>query len=106
MTPLTLWDRRRLTLAERYAAWRATDDGQAVYRAVLERALALRRRGFEHWGVKALWESVRYDRALHVGHDEDGWRCNNSYTALVARELMADCPELVGMFELRQRSAA
>lgn len=88
----------------RYADWRATGDGEAVVGYVRERALRLRERGWRHFGIAALVEAARYDRALDIGPDKDGVRVNNSYRAFIARELMED-ERLAGFFEVRRSVA-
>jgi hypothetical protein len=92
-------------LDARYAAWRATADGGKVVGYVLDKALRLRERGWRHYGVAALVEVARYDRALEVGPDADGLKINNSFRAYIAREVMAADDRLAGFFEVR-RSAA
>jgi hypothetical protein len=96
---------RYLTLQQRYEEWRATPDGQDVYDAVRRAALRLRGRGFQHYGIGALWEAARYDHALKVGPDVDGWKLNDHYRSRMARELMMREPELAGFFELRELRA-
>jgi len=95
----SLW---RPSLQSRYEAWRRTPDGQKIVAAVTEAALALRRRGFTHYGIAALFEAARYTYALAVGPDADGWRLNNSWRSRLARDLMREAPELDGMFETRR----
>lgn len=92
-------------LDARYAAWRATADGGKVVGYVLDKALRLRERGWRHYGVAALVEVARYDRALEVGPDAEGLKINNSFRAYIAREVMAADDRLAGFFEVR-RSAA
>lgn len=93
------------SLQDRYETWLASPDGQAVYAAVRAAALRLVDRGFRHYGVKALWEAARYDHALRVGPDVDGWKLNNDWTSRMARDLMAEEPRLLGFFELRELRA-
>lgn len=93
------------TLQDRFDDWLATDDGQAVYEYVRERALALRRRGWRHFGIAAIWESARYDHALRVGPDAEGWKVNNTWRSRLARRLMEDEPELAGFFSTRVLSS-
>ena len=67
------------------------------------RGLALERvqAGAERLGIKALWEEARWCLGLRCG---DGlYKLNNDYTAPFARKLMAEEPELEGVFEVRQR---
>lgn len=93
---------RPLTLAERYALWRDSEQGRAVVAAVTEAARNLRRRGFRRYGIAALFEAARYTYALKVGPDAEGYALNNSFRSRLARDLMREHPELDGMFELRE----
>lgn len=86
----------------RYADWRASEQGAATVRSATERALSLRRRGFERFGIAAIFEAMRYDAALRLGPDSEGFKLNNSFRSLVAREIMATVPELVDFFETRE----
>lgn len=91
---------RHLSIAERYAEWRATPDGETVFREVRERALRLRAAGWRHYSHKALIESVRYDRHVQVGPDS-GFKVNDHYAAHLGREVMASDTRLSGFFEVR-----
>jgi hypothetical protein len=96
---------RWLTIQQRFEEWLATPDGQAVYRAIVERARRLKDRGWTHFGIKALWEAARYDRALVVG-PSGGFKLNNDYTSRIARRIMEDDPaEFEGFFEFRELRA-
>jgi hypothetical protein len=85
-----------------YRAWLKTEDGGVIARAIRDRALALVRRGWRHYGIRALWEAARFDRALEVGPGEDGYKLNDHYTSRLARDLMGKYPELEGFFETRE----
>ncbi len=100
-----IWSWRRSPLQERYEEWRATPDGQVVYQYIRDAALRLHRRGWRHYGVKALAEAARYEWSLQVGPDVEGFRVNNNWTSRLARDLMANEPALVGFFELRELRA-
>lgn len=113
MSEPTLWDveARRgsafpTTLEEQFEAWLATPDGQRVYREVVERARTLHGRGWQHFGIAAIWEAIRYDWHVRVGPDGEGWKVNNNHRAFMARKVMADHPDLEGFFETRAQSAA
>jgi hypothetical protein len=93
------------TLQESFDAWLASPDGQRVYREVVERARTLRRRGWSHYGMKSLWEAIRYDWSVSVGPDADGWKVNNNWTSRMARRVMRDCPDLAAFFETRELKA-
>jgi hypothetical protein len=85
------------TTEGRYAEWRKTDDGRRLFEIMRWRAVALVRAGEQRVGAKALFEWVRSTH--HVSID-------NTFTALVGRELL-DCePELKDKIHLRERRAA
>lgn len=90
------------TLQQRYNRWRRSPDGQTVIDAVIAAALRLKRRGYSHYGIAALFEGARYTYALRVGPDAEGFKLNNSWRSRLAREIMRDVPELEGFFELRE----
>ena len=75
-----------------------------VYRELRTLAHSLKAAGRSHYGIKALYEVVRFHRALQT--TDDHFKLNNNFTALYARMLMEQEPDLVGFFELRQRTAA
>jgi hypothetical protein len=88
------------SIEERYVRWRRTEAGRVVYHDARLRALALRRAGLRHYGIAAIVEAIRYDRAVEVGRDEAGFKVNNNHRALLARELMQE-PGLEGFFQVR-----
>ena len=67
----------------------------------------LHRAGAKHFGMKGLAERVRWYVAVErVGTEGEDWKINNSYLSAYARTIMLRCPELDGMFELRQAHKA
>lgn len=91
------------SLEDAFLAWRATPDGAAVYAMVRRLALVMRRRGYAHYGIGALWETARY--RLDLGRPGDPYRLNNNWRSRMARELMRREPDLAGFFELRELKA-
>lgn len=87
---------------EAYEAWIATEDGRAVAKAIRDRALELRRRGWSTYGIQAIAEVVRFDHALRVGPDAAGYRVNNSHLSRLSRDLMTHYPDLADFFEVRE----
>jgi hypothetical protein len=73
-----------------------------VYQALRQMALGMRKRGRKHYGMKGLFEKLRFDHAMQTVGDES-FKLNNNYTALYARLLMESEPQLAGFFETRQR---
>mgnify|MGYP000128870770 CR=1 FL=1 len=72
-----------------------------VYDALRDMALKLKRRGHKSYGIAALFETLRFHRALETTSDD--FKLNHNYRALYARLLMAQEPELKGFFNTRRR---
>lgn len=89
------------TIAERFEAFHARNPH--VYQTLRDMALEMRRRGHRQYGIKALFEVLRFNYAMRT--EGDTFKLNNNYTALYARLLMDNEPELDGFFELRRRTA-
>lgn len=87
------------TIEDRFARFNKANP--QVYSALREMALTLKDQGIRHYGIAALFEVLRFSRAMQTGGD--AYKLNNDYRALYARRLMEEEPELAGFFELRQR---
>ena len=74
-----------------------------VYKRLKRLAFLLKVRGVERYGMKALWEVLRYEQAIATTAAAGSYRLNNNFTALYARLLMDEEPDLEGFFELRER---
>lgn len=85
------------TIAQRYEAWRDTEDGQAAYRWMQREAIRDVQAGTKRLSAKSLAERCR--AVLHV-------RFDNRYTPEIAREIQEMNPTTRGLFELRRRTAA
>jgi len=96
---------RHLTLTERYQEWRRTPDGEAVFAHVLGEARAAVEQGRRHYAIATLWEVARHHLNLTRG-TAAGFKLNNDFRSLMAREVMAADPALEGFFETRSMSAA
>lgn len=73
-----------------------------VYDRLRELALAMRHAGVNHYGIGGLYETLRYEASL-TSKSEDGFKLNNNYRALYARELARNEPELEHFFKFRLR---
>jgi len=73
-----------------------------VYRRLRDLALAIKQTGRDHYGMKALFEVLRFEHALET-NKADGLKLNNNYTALYARKLGQEVPELEHFFQYRER---
>ena len=88
-----------MTIAQRFDAFHA--ENPHVLDNLKALAMDLRSRGVTRYGIKALYEVLRYNRALATRGDV--FKLNNNYTAHYARKLMDEVPELEGFFETRER---
>jgi hypothetical protein len=87
-------------IARNFAKFHA--DNPQVYERLRVLALQARRFGWEHYGIGALCEVVRYERNMKT-KSADGLKLNDNYRALYARLLEQSEPELVGFFFMRMR---
>lgn len=78
-------------------------DNPAVYSELKRLAMQLQRVGHKQYGIKSLFEVVRWHTALNTGNDD--FKINNNYGAFFARLLMHYEPELKGFFRLRSSVA-
>ena len=69
-----------------------------VYTELRRRALDLRNRGWKRWGIRNLWERMRYEFALQSNGE---FKLNNNLPPFYARLLMAQESDLEGFFETR-----
>lgn len=86
---------------------RKFEEFHAINPQVLQRlraaALRLKGVGWAHYGVKALFEGLRFHSALQT--TDPVFKLNNNYTAFYARLLMDQEPVLAGFFETRRAAA-
>lgn len=71
-----------------------------VYEGLKRLAVAMRRRGFETYGMKALIEVFRWQTATPTADPE--FKINNNHAPYYARLLMKQVTELRGFFEVRE----
>jgi hypothetical protein len=86
------------TAAERFQAFHKANPH--VLATIIEKALRLKRAGRTRWGLKAIFESMRYDYAVAVD-SADGFKLNNNYTRPYAELVMKAEPALQGFFLMR-----
>jgi len=90
------------TLQGRYDAWRRTSEGLLAFLEIERRVLARANSGsreqpVERIAVNEITELVRRDLRVRI---------NNSWRALISRELIARTPWLKDLIEIRRRRAA
>jgi hypothetical protein len=99
-TELTLFDEFDDELMVR---WRAFHNANPhVWRRLVEIASGLSARGHRQYGMKALFEVLRYERALSTSDPTSTFKLNNDYAAVYAREIMRLEPSLAGFFTTRR----
>ena len=84
-----------------FARWIETPDGRRVEAEVVRRARLLMGRGWRHYGVAAIVETIRYDASVSLLGDPSGYRINNNHRSLLARHVMRHHPDLSTFFEVR-----
>ena len=103
MTQLTLFphtpNSQPLTIQERFEAFHKSNPH--VYNELCNLARQLKARGRERYGIKSLFEALRWHKAMQTSDEE--FKLNNNFTAFYARLLMAQEPELDGFFEVREQ---
>ena len=73
-----------------------------VYKSLVDMAKEYRlQRRSSRVGIKTLWEALRW--SYFITTTDDAFKLNNNYSALYARMIMANEPELSGLFEIRRR---
>lgn len=84
---------------------RATSWPDGIPREVAELfdklALDLKRRGFERYSADAILHQIRW--TMHVDRDNRDFKCNDHWTAPLARWWLLKHPEHAGFFETRER---
>jgi len=88
-------------LAEAFS--RFDRENPAVFQELRRLALELKAAGRQHYGLKSLFEVLRWEYALKT--EGEAFKLNNNYTAFYARMLMAAEPDLQGFFEIREAKA-
>tara|TARA_R110000751_G_scaffold35565_2_gene87410 strand:+ start:719 stop:1024 length:306 start_codon:yes stop_codon:yes gene_type:complete len=72
-----------------------------VYSELLKLSFDLKAKGRGKYGVKSLFEIIRWHRAMSTEGDE--FKLNNNHAPFYARLIMAQEPELEGFFETRRQ---
>ena len=60
----------------------------------------LRKRGYHHYGIGALWERMRWHFQIDQDLGEE-FKCNNNYRSRYVRLIITQHPDLEDFFELR-----
>ena len=74
-----------------------------VYDDLRALCLEVRRSGVRHFGIRTIWERLRWKARFETTRPKSDYKLNDHYTRFYARLLMEQEPELAGMFETRVR---
>lgn len=78
------------------------DDVPLDVRQMFERlSLQVHARGWTHYSSDAILHRIRWEMQIERGHRS--FKCNNNWTAPLARWFLARHPDMVDFFELRER---
>lgn len=91
-----------MTIEDRFEVF--DRDNPQVFTALRGIALDLRARGVEKFGIRVIWERLRWLSWFKTTGDLE-YKLNDHYHALYARKLMGEVPELRGFFHTRERRA-
>jgi len=78
------------------------NDNLDVYIELVNLALQLKRLGYDKYGMKGLFEVLRWQRSIQTVGSK--FKLNNNYTSYYARLIMSRDPRLRGFFRLRESS--
>lgn len=76
-----------------------------VYTALVRLARDLVERGHRRIGIGMLFEVLRWQWAMSTVDEASEFKLNNSYRSRYVRRIMANCPDLDGVFETRTLTA-
>ena len=73
-----------------------------VYELLCVKAREAKAAGHARYGIKSIFERVRWHYQIELRHLEEPFKLNNNYTSRYARLIMAQEPDLAGFFEIRE----
>lgn len=80
-------------------------DHPEVYTDLCEIARDLKRRGYQRFGIKTVYEVARWRSMIRRG-PKDKFKLNNNFTAYYARKIMEQEPDLRDVFQTRRLAVA
>jgi hypothetical protein len=90
-----------MTLQEKFDDYHANNP--KVYAELVKLAKEWQATGHGKIGMQTLIEKLRWDWNVTTRKDSAGFRINNNFAAFYSRLIMANHPELDGMFDIRER---
>lgn len=86
-------------------AWREFRSANPKVYAILQAKARERMIRGRRFGMKQLFEVVRWEVATTWADDAEGFKVNNNFTAYAARDLIAEIPALADLIETRRTRA-
>lgn len=80
--------------------WRFHMNNPHVYEGLVALARQAKSMGIDHYGIAALYEVLRWNRAIQTSGD--AFKLNNDFRAHYARLIMEVEPDLADFFETRE----
>jgi hypothetical protein len=78
-------------------------DHPEVYAACVRFAREAKARGFQHFGIRVIWERARW--YLTIERTDGDYKLNDHYHSRYARLIMQQEPDLADFFETRELQA-
>ncbi len=94
---------RKLTIQKRFEKFHQLNPW--IYKTLVRLARDLKKRDANRFGIKMLWEIVRWQYMLAVIEPSGGYRLNNNYTSRYARLIASQEYDLKDVFETRELKA-
>lgn len=80
-------------------------DNPHVYDTIVRLARQLRMEGYEKVGISLIYSVARWQLRTRTTTEGTGFRLNDHYQSFYARKVMAENPDLDGIFDLRKAEA-
>lgn len=90
-------------IEERFLRFHASNPH--IYEMLVRFAREARRHGKSRFGVRVIWERMRFEMWLSTVADDD-YKLNDHFTSRYARLIMDQEPDLAGIFETRRLRSA
>lgn len=90
------------TIQQRFDEFDATHP--EVFEYIVDTCFDLWDQGFRHYGMRGIWEVMRYHFSLTKG-PEDIYKFNDHFPSRYARKVVAKFPQFDGFFEFRELRA-
>jgi len=92
-------DEKHLSIQQRFERFHKKHPEVLTYLVAL--CYELRRRGWQHYGIRSLWERTRWHFQVEKELGAE-FKLNDHYHSRYARLILKEHPDLEGFFELRE----